>query len=98
MDINAFRYLYNYHFSEYHKIWDNYIIPLFQDQFAQEVSYSHGSIRNQVIHLINAENIWFTELRNAEVAFELGPTAFSDRKIIRTCWDESERMILDYLD
>ena len=98
MNADAFRYLYNYHFSEYHKIWDSYILLLSQDQFTQQVGYSHGSIRNQVIHLINAENMWFSELSGAVVAEDLKPEELSNRDLIRTRWDETEKMVRSYLD
>ena len=57
MNADAFRHFYNYHFAENRKIWDEYILPLSQEQFIQKVSYSHGSVRNHIIHLINADQV-----------------------------------------
>ena len=52
MNASAFRHFYAYHFTENRKIWDAYITSLSQEQFMQDVGYSHGSVRNQIVHLI----------------------------------------------
>jgi hypothetical protein len=43
MNANAFRHFYDYHFAENRKLWEEYIVPLTEEQFTQPVSYSHGS-------------------------------------------------------
>jgi uncharacterized damage-inducible protein DinB len=57
MNADAFRHLYDYHFAENRKIWDAYITPLSQEQFTQAVSYSHGSVRNQIVHLMEVDEV-----------------------------------------
>ena len=52
MNANAFRHFYDYHFTVNRKIRDTYITPRSQEQFTQDVGYSHGSVRNQIVHLI----------------------------------------------
>lgn len=66
MNADAFRHFYNYHFTENRKMWDEYIAPLTFEQFTKKVDYSRGSVREQVIHLIDAEDVWFSELRGVE--------------------------------
>ncbi len=97
MNANAFRHFYDYHFSENRKIWDSYITPLSYEQFTQPVAYSHGSIRDQIVHLIGADDMWFSELRGVQPLEPLPPAEQDDRKIIRAHWDRVESSMRDYL-
>lgn len=97
MNADAFRHLYGYHFAENRKLWDGYVTQLSQEQFTQPVSYSHGSVRDQVVHLMNVDEGWFSELRGVEPSDPL-PTADSDdRNIIRARWDKVEQGMRLYL-
>lgn len=97
MNAQAFRHFYDYHFSENRKIWDNYVAPLSHEQFAQPVGYSHGSVRDQVVHLMSVDEIWFNELRGLEPSEPFPPANFDDRDIIRARWDSVEQSVRDYL-
>jgi uncharacterized damage-inducible protein DinB len=97
MNANAFRHFYGYHFTENRKIWDEYITPLSYEQFIQDASYSHGSVRNQVVHLMNVDDIWFSELQDIENPSLYKPADFDDRKIIRAHWDSVEQGMCTYL-
>jgi uncharacterized damage-inducible protein DinB len=97
MNANAFRHFYDYHFTVNRKIWDGYVTPLSHEQFTQNADYSHGSVRNQILHLINVDDVWFSELRGVE-PLEPPPSAeFDDRKIIRAHWDNVEQRMREYL-
>jgi uncharacterized damage-inducible protein DinB len=97
MNADAFRHFYDYHFTENRKIWDIYIMPLSQEQFTQDVDYSHGSVRNQIVHLMSVDDTWFSGLRGVEIPEPLNPAHFEDRQIIRTHWDNVEQTMRDYL-
>ncbi|MBE0699284.1 MAG: DinB family protein, partial [Anaerolineaceae bacterium] len=88
---------YAYHFSENRKIWDEYVTPLTQEEFTQDLGYSHGSVRNQIVHLISADEVWFCELRNFEPSEPFPPADFDDRETIRAHWDRVERDMRAYL-
>ncbi len=96
MNADSFRQLYHYHFSENRKIWQR-ITQLSDVQFAQEVNYSHGSIRNQIVHLISVDEVWFSELRGIALSDPYPPANFDDREAIRTRWDEVEQIMRGYL-
>lgn len=96
MNADAFRHFYNYHFTENRKIWDSYVMPLSQEQFTQPADYSHGSVRDQIVHLISCDEIWFGELQGVEPA-ELFPPAADEREIIRAHWDSVEQNMRNYL-
>ena len=98
MNVEAFRYFYNYHFAENRSLWDRYIAPLTYEQFVQEAAYSHGSVREQLVHLIDVDDIWFSELQNIE-PFDPIPqaTGQDDRATIRAHWDWVEQKMRAYL-
>ncbi len=97
MSADAFRQLYDYHFSENHKIWDSYLPLLSDEDFLQDVGYSYGSVKSQIVHLINAETAWFCELRGVEVPEDRDPASFADRGSIRAHWDDVEGDMRAYL-
>ena len=99
MNANAFRHFYNYHLSENRKIWDAYITPLSDEQFNQHADYSQGSVRNQVLHLINVDDIWFSELSGNTPSEPVTSNASDadDRNMIRAYWDRVEQRVRDYL-
>jgi len=52
MNAAAFRHFYGYHFTENRKQWDSYVTALSHEQFTQHMGYSHGSVRDQIVHLM----------------------------------------------
>ena len=96
MNANAFRHFYDYHFSENRKVW-NCVTSLSSEQFRQPVAYSHGSVRDQIVHLIDAEDVWFSELRGDNPSEPLPPADADDRDVIRAYWDNGEQNIRAYL-
>lgn len=96
MNADSFRHFYNYHFAENHKIWDH-VTQLTLEQFTQPASYSHGSVRDQVVHLMDCEDTWFSELRGVAPSEPVPSTDMDDRQIIRAQWDSVEASMRDYL-
>jgi uncharacterized damage-inducible protein DinB len=96
MNANAFRHFYEYHFSENRKIWDRYISQLSDEQFTQAVDYSHGSVRDQTVHLMSVDEGWFCDLQGAEFPEAL-PADSNDLQTIRARWDVIEQNMRDYL-
>jgi uncharacterized damage-inducible protein DinB len=97
MYADAFRHFYDYHFAENRKIWDRYVTELTPEQFTQAVDYSHGSVRDQLVHLMSCDDTWFSELRGVEPTELVPPAEVDDRQIIRAHWDTIERSMRDYL-
>lgn len=96
MNADAFRHFYNYHFAENRKVWEH-VASLTFEKFVQSVDYSHGSVREQILHLIDAEQMWFSELRDAQPLEPLPSSDVDDRDAIRAYWDKTEQDIRDYL-
>lgn len=97
MNANAFRYLYDYHFSENHRLWDEYVTPLTFKSYKRDSKYSHGSVRDQLVHLISVDEILFSELRGILPVEPLPPTEVDDREAIRAQWDRVEQGMREYL-
>jgi len=97
MNADAFRHFFGYHFNENRTLW-NYIMTLTDEQFAQEAGYSRGSVRNQVVHLMNVDRVWFSELQAIEVKTLPKPEDFADREAMRAYWDGIEQDMRAYLD
>jgi uncharacterized damage-inducible protein DinB len=97
MNAEAFRYYYNYHFSMNRMIWDSFVSQLSFEQFTRNAAYSNGSVRDQIIHLIDVEDVWFSELRGSVPSEPIPPATLDDRKMIRSHWDRVEQNMRDYL-
>ncbi len=97
MDDHAFRHFYDYHFSENHHIWDDYIMPLPYEQFTQAVDYSRGSVRDQIVHIMSTDEAWFSGLRSVEPPESFPAAAPDDRPLIRAHWDAVEQDMRAYL-
>lgn len=98
MNADAFRHFYNYHFAENRKLWERYLPQLSDEQFAQGVDYSHGSVRDQLLHLISVDTTWFSGLRGQEIPEWLTAAKFADRNALRAHWDTVEQSMRNYLD
>lgn len=97
MNADAFRHFFEYHFAENRTIWDEYIGPLSDEQFTENVAYSHGSVRNQVVHLMSVDDTWFSGLGGVAIPDALDPDGLVDRDRIRAQWDAVEARMRDYL-
>jgi uncharacterized damage-inducible protein DinB len=97
MNANSFRKFYDYHFAENRKLWDRYIAQLSEEQFTQHKTYSHGSVRDQIIHLMSVDEAWFSDLRGVEISESTNPADLQDREDIRAYWDRVEQNMRSYL-
>lgn len=94
MNANALRHFYDYHFSQNRTMWETYISQLSDEQFTQAVEYSQGSVHNQIIHLIQVDEAWFSDLSSQLPDDESDPQS---REAIRAYWDKVEQKMRDYL-
>ena len=97
MNADAFRHFYGYHFAENRTLWETASQGLSWEQFTQETAYAHGSVRDQMVHLISVDDSWFSGLRGVDIPEPLDPTAFLDMASIRLRWDAVEQSMRDYL-
>jgi uncharacterized damage-inducible protein DinB len=99
MNANAFRHFFDYHFSENRKTWDSYIKSLTYDQYIKDVNYSHRSVRETLLHMMNVDEIWFCELQGIEPLPKIPQSdQIDDRESLRKQWDRIEKNMRDYLE
>ena len=91
MNADAFRHFFDYHFNENRTIWDKYVTPLSDARFTQSVGYSHGSVRNQVLHLMSVDEAWFSGLRGVDIPD--APDPASGGPIVITMWMEMRQKV-----
>ena len=96
MNADAIRHFLNYHFAQNRSMWDQYIAPLTDEQFTQGADYSHGSVQDQIVHLMLVDQAWLIGLRGEELPEE--KPQFAGRASIRAHWDDVEQQMRGYLD
>ena len=62
MRADEIRTLFDYHFAVNRKVWDQGVSQLSDAQWVQEPDYSVGSVRNQLVHMIDTDRRWFSGL------------------------------------
>ncbi|MEP7292066.1 MAG: DinB family protein [Chloroflexota bacterium] len=97
MKADEVRHLYEYHFRANRKLWDECVMLLTQEQFLQPSDYSMGSVRNQLVHLLNIDERWFSGMRGDALPDFLDPQPFENRDEIRAMWDAVEAKMREYL-
>lgn len=97
MNVEMIRKLYDYHFAANRRLWDDCVMALSDAQFTQENAYSAGSIRNQVMHIMNWDEQWLARLQEVEPPPRLAFDQFPDRAAIRAYWDQIEARMRAYL-
>ncbi len=97
MNADAFRQLYEYHFDKNRELWEQYVTQLSDEQFFRSANYSVGSVRDQVVHMMSADDYWFSGLRGLAMPEMLDPRHFEDRNLIRAYWDGVEQRMRAYL-
>lgn len=64
-------------------------------QFAQTDGYSHGSIRNQLVHMVNAQRYWLRGLLNMSDLPELHAEDYPTREAARTICQKVDQECLN---
>lgn len=99
MRADDLRILYDYHFALNRKMWDNCVMALTDEEFTRQLDYSVGSIRNQMVHMLDVDGGWF---RGLQYGVERGPwlnaVMWPERAAIRAEWDKVEADMKAYLD
>jgi len=96
MDTRAFRHLYAYHFSENHAVLRD-AGALTLEQFTQPLAYSIGAVRDQLVHLMWVDDVWFSGLRGAPLPDAFDPGDFPDLPAVRIRWERIEQEQREYL-
>jgi uncharacterized damage-inducible protein DinB len=93
---NEIRTVFEYGYWAFDKVWDC-ANQLTDEQFVQELGYSRGSIRNQIIHMMSATQRWIIRLRGGTPGPHLAYEDFSTRAATKAKWDELRGEALKYV-
>jgi uncharacterized damage-inducible protein DinB len=97
MHADALRHFYGYHFAENRALWDRYVTQLTAEQFIQPMAYSHGSVRDQLVHLMDVDDVWFSALQNIKPLAPAPADHDDNRQFLRVRWDAIEQRMRAYL-
>ncbi len=88
----------DYNYGLYRRVWDS-ISTLTDEQFVLDVDYSHGSIRNQMMHVTVVDKRWLLGLQEHPDArgFGLSPSDYPTRESVRALWDGVSKEVIDYV-
>ena len=95
MNAPAIRTMFDYHYGVYDRIWD-IVQELSPQQFVVETDYSLGSLRNQLLHVIEVDNRWLARLQYLPLPDLLDESDFPDQATLRPTWDSIREDVLAY--
>jgi uncharacterized damage-inducible protein DinB len=61
------------------------------EQFRRDMSSSHRSIRDTLVHILSAERVWLARWKGGSLAAHLDPSKFSSVAALGAGWEEMER-------
>jgi uncharacterized damage-inducible protein DinB len=96
--IDMIRTLFEYNDAMNGRLWDS-IMTLSDEQLAQEVGYSRGSLQDQALHLTSAEGGWLRGLRGEPDArqFHIDPADHPTPAAGQAAWQETAGELLTYV-
>lgn len=91
--------LFDYHWALYDRVWDS-LAQLSEEQFTQDIAYSHGSIRDQMLHVATTDGRWLRGLQgNPEArSYFLEPADYPTRASVREVWVQTSQEMSAYLE
>lgn len=96
MMLTAVRALFDYHYSAYDQVWRS-VMELSREQFVQERDYSLGSVRNQLVHVMNVDDRWLSRLQNQQPTENLVFGDFPDQQSLWQKWALIRGSVQDYV-
>ena len=90
------RHFINYHIAENATLW-SYIDQLTPAQFVADIAYAHGSIRNQLVHMLSVDATWLAGLRGEPIPDPLDPTQWVSPTTLKAQWDAVAQQLQTYV-
>lgn len=96
MMLTAVRTLVDYHYAAYEQVWSS-VMELSREQFVQERDYSLGSVRNQLVHVMNVDDRWLSRLQQQQPTQVLEFADFKDQQSVRQEWGSIRQRVQEYV-
>lgn len=90
------RTLFEYHYWASNLVWDC-IMQLSDEQFAQELNYSTGSIRGIMLHTLSATRRWIDRIEQRPGTPHPNAADFPTRQSVKIAWDQAKTDTLAFL-
>ncbi|MBI5670061.1 MAG: DinB family protein [Chloroflexi bacterium] len=89
----------DYNYTLHRRVWDS-INTLTEEQFVQHVPYSHGSIRDHMVHLAATDTRWLRGLQGQPDArsFRLNPDDYPNRATTRSLCESVADEVMAYVN
>ena len=97
MKPNEIRQIFDYNFWAFERVWEC-VSQISDEQFAEEIDYSTGSIRNIVVHIMAGNRNWMSVLRGTEIPRRIAFEDFDTPGKTKAKWDELHKEFLDHLN
>jgi uncharacterized damage-inducible protein DinB len=96
--LDHIRAMINYNYALFDKLWES-IMELSDERFLAPLSYSHGSIRNQIIHVATTDIRWVRGLKEQPDSrgFSLNPVNYPTRSEARNRWASSVKEVMEFV-
>lgn len=96
MMLKAVRSLVDYHYAAYDRVWSS-VMELSREQFVQEYDYSLGSVRNQLVHVMNVDDRWLSRLQQQRPTQVLEFADFKEQQSVRREWESIRQRVQNYV-
>jgi len=77
--------LFDYNIWSFNKVW-SCVDQLTDEEFCRETGYSHGSVRNQMVHVISSTRRWFDRMQSRSPRPHLDHAAFPTIDEVKKVW------------
>jgi len=97
LSVEIVRMMLEYNYSYQWLVWDS-IMTLSDEQFLKEIPYSHGSIRNHMVHLATVDGGWLRGLKGDPNArtFRYKSEDYTTREAVRKICEQSAKEVQEY--
>jgi uncharacterized damage-inducible protein DinB len=88
----------DYNYTWQRKVWDS-IMTLSDEQFLADIPYSHGSLRNHMVHLANTDSGWLRGLKGEPDARarRYNPEDYVVRESVRAICEQAAGEVTAYI-
>ena len=94
---NEIKTIFEYGYWAFERVWEC-VMQLSDAQFVQELGYSRGSIRHQVVHIMSATQRWIIRLELEPMGPHLAFEDFNTRSAAKAKWDQLRADTMAYLN
>ncbi len=97
--IEMIRGLVGYNYAFHERLWEC-IMQLTDEQFVAEIAYSHGSVRNHLVHTAGVDGRWLRGLQGDPEARSYDPQSsdYATRADVRQLWTTVSGDVKAYVD